>query len=351
MQGTLKSTSMGCFLMGVTGIGWTKDGSALIGSVSDDPYDIRTFVKSVHVENGFSHVGTELISTSRHTLTERGYFARPGETTRGTNEKGLSFTCAMVIEVEDDPEKPSGLTHYADVTEEMMRTCETVEDAIRLFQSYGSVQPAYSVILADARGGLAHLEVGSYGISVFAQHSQENPGAVLAVNCYRTPRFISKNSEVTRMENKQNNNLTRYTRGLQALESLKGQFTVEKVIELLSDHVNREIDPLQNPVLPGWGYSICNHGTRGKDDYPEEDLPWGTVSAEIMHPAENRFWYTYGWSCGGPKEYGDQLFQENTWRRFLPFSILASSPSAPGTFRLTTNDGYLTANGIHYLSL
>ena len=154
------------------------------------------------------------------------------------------------------------------VTEEMMRTCETVEDAIRLFQSYGSVQPAYSVILADARGGLAHLEVGSYGISVFAQHSQENPGAVLAVNCYRTPRFISKNSEVTRMENKQNNNLTRYTRGLQALESLKGQFTVEKVIELLPTMLTARSIRFRTRFSRLGVTPFVTTAPVGKDDYP-----------------------------------------------------------------------------------
>ncbi len=38
---------MGCFLIGVTGKGFSASGQALIGSVSDDPYDIRTFMKAV----------------------------------------------------------------------------------------------------------------------------------------------------------------------------------------------------------------------------------------------------------------------------------------------------------------
>lgn len=33
---------MGCFLIGVTGKGFSKTGEALLGSVSDDPYDVRT---------------------------------------------------------------------------------------------------------------------------------------------------------------------------------------------------------------------------------------------------------------------------------------------------------------------
>ena len=34
---------MGCFLIGVTGNAYTADGEALLGSITDDPYDIRTF--------------------------------------------------------------------------------------------------------------------------------------------------------------------------------------------------------------------------------------------------------------------------------------------------------------------
>ncbi|MEM8680612.1 MAG: hypothetical protein AAGF97_14790, partial [Planctomycetota bacterium] len=89
---------MGCFLIGATGDGITVKGDALLGSVSDDPYDVRTFVRVINPPSFPAHVGTELISTSGHTLLERGYFADPGETTRGVNEAGLAFTCAMVFE-------------------------------------------------------------------------------------------------------------------------------------------------------------------------------------------------------------------------------------------------------------
>ena len=92
MQGTLKSTSMGCFSNGGNRNRLDKRCSALIGSVSDDPYDYPYICKSVSCGKGFSVMSVQnSFPTSRHTLTERGYFARPGETTRGTNEKGLSF--------------------------------------------------------------------------------------------------------------------------------------------------------------------------------------------------------------------------------------------------------------------
>ena len=82
---------MGCFLIGVTGPGITKNGDAFIGSVSDDPYDIRTFLRSVKSADSQAHIGTELVSTTEHNLVERGYFANPGETLR--DERTRDWTC------------------------------------------------------------------------------------------------------------------------------------------------------------------------------------------------------------------------------------------------------------------
>jgi len=173
---------MGCFLIGVTGTGFSQGGDALLGSVSDDPSVERPFRKLVKPKECLAHFGTDLISTTEHTLTDRGYFARPGETTRGVNEKGLAFTCAMIIEDETIP-KELETTPYADITDHLMRHCETVKEALDLFSSKPAIHPAYSVLLADAKGDLAHIEVGSFGMAVNYHYSADHPGVVLAVNC------------------------------------------------------------------------------------------------------------------------------------------------------------------------
>lgn len=346
--GSIKKTA--CFLIGVTGQGWTRTGESFVGSVSDDPYDIRTFLKRVDGKGKLDHIGTELISTTDHTLTERGYFARPDETTRGLNSAGLGFTCAMVIENEQY-EKPKDLPVYADITTQMMKSCHTVDEAITLFQSNGATFPAYSVLLTDAGGDLAHLEVGSFGISVLQRYSTGDPGYVMAVNCYRTPEYVKYNDPVSQLENKKNNNAARFERGKTLAGLYKGKFDVLALAELLSDHANRERDPIENPVLPAWGYSICNHGTRSRADYPLEDLPWGTVGSEIIQPASRTFWYTYGWPCGSKPEHDDQIFQEGSWGRYLPFDARLQSGSDEEIQRLTTNDGLLTSSGVKFLSI
>jgi len=344
------SKKSGCFLIGVTGKGWTRGEKSFVGSVSDDPYDIRTFLKRVNDPAVMDHVGTELISTTEHTLTERGYFALPGETTRGLNAAGLGFTCAMVIENEA-VEKPKDLPVYADITARMMKTCHNVEEAVALFNSYGATFPAYSVLLTDAGGDLAHLEVGSFGISVLHRYSPANPGVVMAVNCYRTPTFVQYNDPVTQIENTQNNNAARYQRGRQLAEQYKGSFDIHTLIQVLTDHHNHERNPLENPVLPAWGYSICNHGTRGKSDYPPEDLPWGTVSSEIIEPAAGRFWYAYGWPCGSNPKFGDQIFQEKSWGKYLPFTLRSGKGGSEEVLPLTTVEGMLTSDGIKNLEV
>jgi len=328
---------MGCFLIGVTGSGFSRQGNPLLGSVSDDPYDVRTFMKLVRPHGRLQHIGTELISTTEHSLTERGYFARPGETTRGLNEAGLAFTCAMVIEDESIPKKLEA-TPYADITDQMMRQCKTVDEAIALFKSKPAASPAYSVLLADAKGNLAHIEVGSFGMAINERYSAKNPGVVFAVNCYLSQSLVNYNAPHTVITNEKNNNKARRERGQKLAQLFQGELDVPILAQVLSDHENRERDPLENPILAAWGYSICNHGTRRQKTYPHEDLPWGTVSAEIIEPSEKQFWYAYGWPCGQQPEYGDQIYQENSWGRFVPFGF-SEIPGDNEVVELTTPEG------------
>jgi hypothetical protein len=302
-------------------------------------------MRAIYPPDGLSHIGSELISTTEHTLSERGYFARPGETTRGVNEAGLAFTCAMVIEAEG-AEKGADPTHYADVTERMMRTCESVPDAIELFRFYGRVNPAYTVLLADAEGNLAQLEVGNFGIEIFKQFSKDKPGVVFSVNCYQSETLESFNKPVTQLDNLDNNNAARLERGKMLAKEKKGGIDVAQIALILSDHENGERDPAANPFIEAWGYSICNHGTRHKDEYPHEDLPWGTVSSEILEPSTQTFWYSYGWPCGETPSFGDQIFQDRSWGKYLPFNSRGFGQPASSNIKLTTPSGDILPDGV-----
>jgi len=339
----MTNVAMGCFLIGVTGPGVSAHGEALIGSVSDDPYDIRTFLRLVKPAGSQPHIGTELVSTTEHSLIERGYFAHPGETTRGLNESGLAFTCAMIFERETAA-RTRQASPFAELTRKMMLDCETVLDAIKLFQSACAVTPAFTVLLADAKGDLAHVEAGTFGINVNQHYSIGNPGMVFGVNCYLSKKLVNDNDPKSLLENTQNNNLARRERGQQLAQEFRGRLDVAALARILSDHANRERDPMDNPLLEAWGYSICNHGTRHQETYPQENLPWGTVSAEIMQPSKKLFWYAYGWPCGQKPEYGDQIHQDRSWGKFMPFGFIESHGEEEITV-LATADGRMTPSG------
>lgn len=345
-RGRGRSHPMGCFLIGVTGSDANPDGEALIGSVSDDPYDIRTFLRVVRPEGAPAHIGTELVSTSGRTLLERGYIASPGETTRGINEHGLAFNCAMIFETPPDEERP--LASFVRVTEDLMRTCRTVPDAIALVESAGTTDLPVALLLADADGDLAHLEAGSFGVEVHAHYTRERPGMVFAVNCYLSDKLVSHNDPNAPLERRENNNLVRRQRGSELAALLSGDLGVHGLARILSDHANRERDPRANPLLEGWGYSICNHGSRRQDTYAHEDLPWGTVSSEILQPSKRILWYAYGWPCGGPPEFGDQIFQDRSWGRFEPFGLAGDGDEGEPTTVLATAEGEITPDGVRH---
>jgi len=336
------SSDMGCFLIGVTGKSYTKDGNPLLGSVSDDPYDVRTFVRSKHPKKGLAHVGTELVAIRPPSFEERGFFCRVGETSRGVNAAGLAFTSALLFEGEKQEKNPDPAS-FSELTKELMETCKTVDEGIDLFHQAGASNPPFSVLLADRSAVIAHIEAGGFGIEVLHRFDKDHPGAIFAVNCYQSEHSRKFNDPKAGLDNSANNNGVRLERGRELCERMKGGIGVDELAKILSDHANRERDPAANPLLEAWGFSICNHGTREKGDAETQPLPWGTVSAEILQPAENTLHYCFGWPCGESPQYGDQLLQEKSWGKFHPFTIPLEAPSGQ-TNELTTPEGEARKN-------
>jgi Acyl-coenzyme A:6-aminopenicillanic acid acyl-transferase len=312
--------NMGCFLIGVTGKTYTTNGEALLGSISDDPYDIRTFVRSKHPKGRIAHVGTELIATKPPSFVERGFFCREGDTSRGVNAAGLAFTCAMLFENKTLAKKTSQVS-FSLLSKQIMEQCHNVREAIDLIDKAGAVDPPFSILLADSTSTIAHVEAGRFGVEVLHEYNKERPGAIFAVNCYQSKRKIKYNDPAAGVENSINNNGARLQRGYELCERWKGKLDIDKIAQILSDHANRERDPITNPLLEAWGFSICNHGTRQNNDRNNQQFPWGTVSAEILQPLSNILFYCYGWPCGEKPEFKDQLYQENSWGVFHPFTI------------------------------
>uniref|UniRef100_A0A7S3V0B2 Uncharacterized protein n=1 Tax=Aplanochytrium stocchinoi TaxID=215587 RepID=A0A7S3V0B2_9STRA len=363
-----------CFLIGATGPGVTSTGEALIGGVSDDPYNFRTFVRYIGQDfNNESsrfqaHIGTELRYIDSVTEdTPPPFEVEKNQPSRGINSAGLAFTCALAVEreikssdnLEDNPKS------FAELTNRMMKECTNVDEAEKLLLSAKCVTPAFSVVLADACGNLTQIEVGRFGGAVLHRYSKTEPGVVIAVNCHQVPELIPFNKPEAQISNRHNNNGRRLFRGWQLANQYRGGIDVDTISLILSDHANINEDSASNPLIQYWGHSICNHGTRSHEEYDYDPLIpcWGTVSAEIMQPKFCSFHYCYGWPCGSSPEFRDQLYQNRSWGKFMAFALPSPSSTEveakeerwigegqkPDIVEITTTDGDLTEAGKVFL--
>ena len=331
-----------CFLIGATGPGVTFTGEALIGGVSDDPYLFRTFVRVVQPSNTLAHIGTELRYVSDGAQPPP-FEVEIGQPSRGVNAAGLAFTCALAMDV---PQSVPSSTPFAALSDRMMSECYVVDDVIILFQSAGAISPAFSVLLADSSGNLAHVEVGTNGCVVVKRCSLKEPGVVIAVNCFQSPDWIQYNKPEAQLGYERNNNGARLRRGSELVESYRGHINVQVFETILADHTNRNVDSGNNPLIKYWGYSICNHGT-SNGSYDESEPSWGTVSAEILQPFRCALYYCYGWPCGEKSTDADQVYQDGSWGCFVPFTMKPNSTSAksPAVSECTTTTGVITNAG------
>mmetsp|Transcript_35964 Transcript_35964/g.58012 ORF Transcript_35964/g.58012 Transcript_35964/m.58012 type:complete len:351 (-) Transcript_35964:302-1354(-) len=333
-----------CFLVGATGGGVTSSGEALLGGVSDDPYLFRTFVQAALGPAG--HIATELRYVRTAEDLPPPFEWEPGQPGRCVNAAGLAFTVALAVELESA--ESATAVPFATLCRRMMTECSSVDGAVAVLLGAGRVTPAFSVLLADAAGDLAQVEVGAFGCALHQRYSKDKPGIVVAVNCYQCQELSSFNKAEAHLAQTTSNNGARLQRGWELAELYKGRIDVAVLASILSDHRHRGMDCASNPLIPYWGHSICNHGTRSQAEYQEAAAPWGTVSAEILQPSLRTLHYCYGWPCGERAEFGDQLFQNSSWGRFVGFALPkpgSVTRNNGAVFECTTVDGRLTEEG------
>eukprot|EP00929_Paragymnodinium_shiwhaense_P106226 TRINITY_DN7143_c0_g3_i6.p1 TRINITY_DN7143_c0_g3~~TRINITY_DN7143_c0_g3_i6.p1 ORF type:complete len:331 (-),score=50.51 TRINITY_DN7143_c0_g3_i6:224-1216(-) len=301
-----------------------------------------------------AHIGTELrYLKNEHTEGRPPPFEQEeGQPSRGINAAGLAFTCALaVLREPSEEDMAAASTSFAELSYRLMQDCKNVQEALDVFLAAGAVTPGFSVLLADAWQNLAHVEVGPFGCTVLQRYSKEQPGIVIAVNCHQSPELAGFNKPDASLSYPTNNNGCRFQRGWQLAKEFKGRLDINAFATILADHENRQRDPGNNPLLPFWGYSICNHGTQTRDDYDLQQPPWGTVSAEIFQPALCCLHYCYGWPCGEGACHGDQFNQVHSWGRFQPFALPAPeafasrSPKDRHVVECTTVEGHVTECG------
>jgi hypothetical protein len=330
-----------CTNIGATGDAVDPAGRAYIGSVSDDPYDIRTKVVVRRPMGGLAYVGTHLQPLATAASAQAYSDSVSGAPTRGLNEAGLAFTWTLAVERKENRD-PEGAMKPHDVWAEAMTRSVTVDDALGLLERLPRGF-AGAAMLADRDGHLALVEIGRKRINVTERLSARPGGTAVNVNCW-VGMQAEEGDPLCSLDNPKVPNQSRYQRAKELLRGLGGPIDLVTMARLLSDHAHKERFAGENPWIPGHGYSICNHGSLHGKSFDAAKPAWGTVSAEIIDPAGGVFWYTYGWPCGEAPEHGDQLHQERAWGTFVGFP-LAALPEGD----YTTLTGELTPLAVRHL--
>ena len=330
-----------CTNIGVTGAAAAPAGRAYIGSVSDDPYDIRTKLVVRRPRDGLAYIGTHLQPLAMAASAQAYSDSVSGAPTRGLNEAGLAFTWTLAVEKKENRD-PDGAMKPHDVWAEVMTRSTTVDEGLDLL---GRLPRGFAGagMLADRDGRLALVEIGRKRINVTERLSAHPGGAVVNVNCW-VGMQAEEGDPLVALDNPKVPNQSRYQRAKELLGGHDGRIDLSTMARLLSDHAHKERFAGENPWIPGHGYSICNHGSLHGTAFDPAKPAWGTVSAEIIDPSGGVFWYTYGWPCGEAPEHGDQLLQERAWGTFLGFPIAALP-----TGDYTTLTGELSPLAIRHL--
>jgi len=333
--------AMACVNVGATGRAARPRGKAYLGSVSDDPYDIRTHLLVWRPADGYSFIGTELIALNAASSDPNYIEMVNGGPTRGINERGLAFTWTLAGERPENAPEPGALSPSKFWTTVMQR-CATLDEALALMPN---LPRSFSgtFMLADRDGNLAVVEAGRKVFHVSCRLSVDSGGTAINVNCWLAMQD-EQGLAICAVDNPNVPNQSRYSRAQELFEQLGHQVDREGVRTILTDHAHRERFAGENPWIPGHGYSICNHGSLHSPTFDPARTGWGSVSAEILDPVDGIFWYAYGWPCGEAPEYGDQLLQERSWGTFLGFPL----PELPAGEYVTAT-GELTALAARHL--
>lgn len=309
---------MACVNVGATGRGALPPGTAYLGSVSDDPYDIRTRLVVRRPAGRYAFIGTELLALGAAS-SDPDYIAMVnGGPTRAINERGLAFTWTLAGEREDNHAADGALSPSRFWTT-VMECCATLDEALALMPTLPR-SFAGTFMLADRAGHLAVVEAGRQVFHVSQRLFPHEGGTAVNVNCWLAMQD-EQGLPICAVDNPDVPNQSRYGRARQLFEQMGNRVDRHGVRAILTDHANRDRFAGENPWIPGHGYSICNHGNLRSPTFDPQRTGWGSVSAEILDPVEGLFWYAYGWPCGEPPEYGEQMLQERSWGAFIGFPL------------------------------
>ena len=310
-----------CTTAGATGT-CSADGRALIGSTSDDPFTTRTRLVVEEPPDGYRYVGTQIVSQDPNTVADFNHMH-----TRGLNERGFAYTWSGARpdpDIEPDSSRAVGVPFYR-FGDLLLSQAASVQDAIGLLESYPRAIHG-NFLFADSGGEVALAEVSTRSLNI---ETRTTDGWIGRSNHWISPEM----SRIAHTPADGDSTVVRYDRITTLMAEGAGSIDPAYLASCFRDH----------STLEETGWSICAHGHTKR---PGSETRGGSVSSEILQPAEGVMYYCYGWPCGGAADYGEeQLYQDRSWGRYVPFSLAGMEPG-----EYVTVDGRLTPLAVRYLA-
>ena len=203
----------------------------------------------VYPSKGYNFIGVGKLGTSNIEV--------------GINEKGLSVAQSSAMCVDGDTGGVSRLL----VLRSVLQYCSTTEESIKMLSAYRLAKLGQSVLLADAQGDVAIVEMAARKQLVRRPYN----GVIYATNFYL----------IEEMAKLSDPDVWYYQNALKRLENLK--MTLESGSLVLSVDFMRKI--LRSHTDPG---AICQHG---------KDIDLNTFCACLLLPREKKIFATHGHPC------------------------------------------------------
>ena len=285
----------------------------VLGSNSDNPYLVGSRVLA-STEGALPFIGTEV-------TTYRAAEAVPWNSvmTRGLNARGVAFTYSFV------PASKSESNGYRKLvdrrgTRDALGQAASAEELVSLLQQRASRLNDGNYLIADGKGVVV--------VTINGQRSTRKtiePGQNIAcTNSWFAGQEPEDDAWVGESFSKERLGQAAVVQSTPLLE-------VQDVRQALHSALAQNDD--QEDANSQEARTVDAHG---KDS--------GTISSEIIVPAEGTLWWCYGWPSGTSRGY--ESFIRDSWGEYLPFQV----SKVNHTGLLTTEDGTITLYGTKVLA-
>jgi hypothetical protein len=285
----------------------------VLGSNSDNPYLVGSRVLA-STEGAYPLIGTEV-------TTHRAAEAVPWNSvmTRGLNARGVAFTYSHVPASKSESDGDRKLVDPQG-TRDALGQAASAEDLVSSFQQQASRLNNGNYLIADGQGVVMVTINGRRS----TRRTIESGQNIACTNSWFAGQEPDDDAWVKESFSKERLSQAAVVQSIPRLEVQEVRKALHSALAQNDDQEN------------GNRQQARTVDAHGKDS--------GTISSEIIVPAEGTLWWCYGWPSG--TSLGYESFIRDSWGEYLPFQV----SKVDHTGLLTTEDGTITLYGTKVLA-